>query len=349
MTRAFTLILLSLLLTGQIWGQEQIQNSLIVKRTATWCSTCGGNAWDIMSDLVTQHEGQAVIQGAHHSSSSDLHHPDALALIEGLEPSFGQPVFFHNGDNIGGGIAATQNTLDDLVAQTAMQGPLAQTELVLGYDSQEDDVYVQAQVRFFEGTSGTYHLSVFLVEKEVVGFQQNRGPNAVHKRVFRGAITEEVFGEEIASGSIGAGNLYFWEGGLDVSDYALDNLQFAAVIWERQGDSYQFVNAIASDQIELIDPTSIREAGLAPWRAKLLSAMGNGVVRVEVQSPEALRPFSIELLDLQGRHLGDLYAGTLLPGIHQLELPLPFALPTGMYLLRLRSGSHFSTLKAMIR
>lgn len=349
MTRWITTAILFTLFHGAVLSaQEQVQRSFIVKRTATWCSICGSTAWDIMSDLVEAKEDQAVILSAHHSASSNLHHPDASALIDGMEASFGQPVFFHNGNNVGGGSATTETALNNLIAQTATELPLAQTALSLGYDSEQELVWVTAEVQFFEATTGSYQLALYLVEKEVVGFQQNRGPDAVHKRVLREALTDDVFGEPIAGGPIAADDRFLWEGTADVSGYELENLQIAAVLWQAAGDGHTYVNAMVSDQFELLEPTAVRINRPDSWQDRILG-MAGGDLQLEVDTGYDHPRFRIDLLDAGGRMLAILFEGMLPAGRHRWAISRAGHLPPGIYWLRMQSASQLRTKKLLIR
>ena len=345
-----TPLLLSLLFifTGTLLGQEaaitvpQNQKSLITKRTATWCPNCADeSAWDLKNRLIVDLADQALVISGHHSTASRLHSPAAKDLIDNFQRTFSQPVFYFNTEYVGNGGTQTEATVKQRVSNAASQNPTAQTGLRIFYDEAQNLLEVQTRSTFFDDASGQYFLGLYLVEKSVIETQSALSSQADHKNVLREAISDGSFGEEIASGTIGAGANFDAVKQYQFSEVFLsDNFMVAAILWKKdENGTYEFVNLNTSDEFltQVVSKTygiaAVQQYQIQPT---LTQNYSRAVIGLEQSLPNA----TLRIYNWQGQLLQQVFQGDLSAGVHQFELQVEQA---GTYLVTLQSGIQRST------
>lgn len=324
----------SLSLVAQEIEVPQTQRSLITKRTATWCSICGGSAWDTF-ESVFNNTPEALTVAAHHSSSSMLHSSTAQNLVDAFEVSFGQPVFFFNEARVAG---ANFSSLDNIAKMTAQENPVAQTGLKITYDGSDNTLYVQTKTKFFQAAEGDYFLAVILARKQVVGFQSNRSNMATHKNVLHTTLSGEITGDALLSGSIAADTEQDQTFSTilpdDLSD--LNNLRVISILWKKNAESFEVVNINDSDVVAF---GTVNTAALAKLEQgfQLMPSVTTQSSTVQLELDESLSRVEFSLLNAQGQLIQFLYKGSLTAGTHQFLIEKTASMPAGLYFVRVQT------------
>lgn len=345
-----TPLLLSFLLlaTFGLFAQEeaitapQNQQSLITKRTATWCPNCADDsAWGLKNRLIVDLANQALVIAGHHSSASRLYSPAAKDLIDNFQITFSQPAFYFNNESVGRGGSQTESDIKQKVSTAISQGPTAQTGLRLIYDEAQNLLEVQSRSTFFSGASGTYYLGYYLVEKSVIETQSALSSAADHKNVLREAISDGSFGELLTNGSIDANANFDASKQYQFSEpFLTANFLVLAILWEQnESGGYDFVNLNTSDNFtsRVVSKTygieALNEYQIQPT---VTQSTSQAVIDLDRALPNA----TLSIYNWQGQLLQQVFQGNLNAGQHQFSLNVAQA---GTYIVTLQSGQQVST------
>ncbi len=327
-----------------------IQNSLVTKHTATWCTNCGRTAWDIYQEIVDDVKAGAVILSAHRSRSSDLYSKAGEDLLDNLPNVIYQPEFFVNEEKMSGTAATLAGNIKDKILSNTMADPLAQSgvEMYINEDG-SGPLTIRTNTKFFQNTSGTYHLAVWLLEKEAIANQSGRSSTAAHKKVLKKALTEETFGVEIAHGSTGAGTEvgqsfeYEFEEGENPG-----NLEIIVSIWKKEEDHFSYVNSMSSSEFWARSVTNVNELeGLLQSFSVMPNLISNEAI-VEIQLAANLEDAELGLYNLYGQLVQPVFSGKLQAGLNRFSLEV-LDQSAGMYVLNLRFKEGVVSNKVIIR
>lgn len=313
-----------------------VQHSLVTKRTATWCPNCAGYAWTMMENFIDNYNDKALSINAHHSNTSNLHSTTAEALIDNLEYSFYQPVFFHNTTNVGGSGSSVENTIIDKINAAAGTTPSAQTGLSVRYNPGTDMLEVSTETKFFQATSGDYRLSVFLIEKQVIADQATMGTNILHKNVLRKNISGSGFEGPLQNGSISQNAIIPAQYSATLGTLDVSNLLVATIIWKFENDAYKFINCNFTDYID--QATSLTELDAAVGKAILFPTTFREQATLQLDLNQELATSRIEVVDNNGRMLKTVYSGKLQEGQYTFEIQAADLQAKGTYFVRLTSN-----------
>lgn len=320
----------------------QTQQSLITKRTATWCPNCADDsAWGLKNSLITDLGNQALVISGHHSSASRLYSPAAKDLINNFQTSFSQPVFYFNNELIGSGGSGTEAEIKQKVSTAASQSPVAQTGLRLYYDDTQNLLEVESRSTFFEGASGEYYLGYYLVEKSVIEFQSSLSSTADHKNVLREAISNGSFGELLVSGNISAGTSFDTLKQYQFTEPLMTpNFMILAILWEKdENGSYNLVNLNTSDEFSSrVVSKTYGISALNQYQIQPTVSRSTSQARIDLE--RSLPNATLRIYNWQGQFIQQVYQGNLSKGQHQFDLNVEQA---GTYLVTLQSGQQVST------
>ncbi len=331
-------LLLVISIFGSVHAQEVAprQQALITKRTATWCTICGLESWDTYKGIVETLQDRSLVIAAHESRSSDLYAPVGEALIDNFEASFGQPFYYFNEEIIGRGDQSTADSIIARVERAEAQFPLAQSALEAFYDPALDKLYIETALEFFQDTSGTYHMGVYLIRGNYVGPQANRGSQAEHKHVLHSSFTGLPFGPELLSGQIAVGDR--WSGAVEMflpEEIDTADVMIAAIIWKAAGERFEYVNSNFTYDLQPLMANSVSETTLANAMIVRNNPTPDQAV-LELRLPESLPDAEVALFDLSGKKLSTIHRGGLAEGDHTFTVSVK-NYPEGTYLLRLQT------------
>ena len=325
-------------------GQEQIsvsstKKALVTKRTATWCTICGGFAWDMMERLEAEYDStQAVFVKAHHSSGSRLHSEVAEAWIDAFESSFSQPRFYVGVKVLGSGSPSVESTIEDRIDAVHTETPVAQAGLDVTFEPVSRSLRVRAAMAFFQSEAeGSFRLGLYLVERSVVEEQAGRSSAATHVNVLRESLTEHPFGTLVHSGTTAAGERFNTELFYNLpAEYNMNNALILAVIWDDTDDQIRVVNTTSTGTYSLMQTSGAQP----PLLAGQFRLLGNPVAD-ELQLEIALEHVKGELdwavIDLAGRIRQYGQWQTLSPNAQQQSIDVS-DLESGTFVLRLTDG-----------
>lgn len=344
MKKFYFFLIIGFLSQMTAFGQEvaQEQQVVISKIGATWCPNCGLSAWDNFTTIHDEFDGQAVILSLHPSRSSRLHAPEAIDLSENLPQAFGQPLFYVNRTKYATG-SIVQNT--GVAVENAKNAtPLANTGITATIKNGQ--LEVDAKVKFFQEGNGDYFLSLLVVEDGVVEIQSQRGSDAIHKKLLRTSLLGGTFGQMIGSGTIPADSEFTFSDTKEMeADWDRDNLEVAAIIWQKVDNNYEFVNAYSVDASFSTAVNFLEKSGvdltIAPTLLKTSAT-------VSLASPIQLDQVDIAIFAANGQQIKTLYAGNIAQGkqtftIQRADLPA-----SGVYFLRMESKGSVLSRKLVV-
>ena len=324
---------------------ERVQRPLITKTTATWCGPCGSWGWDLFEDLVDDNADRAILMATHYSG--ELRSTAGTELSAGFGAT-GQPQFFLSGSRVPATSSSAQTargTFEVEVTTLSGMSPLAgvtayQTGVSAGV------AQIRADVEFFSEARGDYYLAVYAVEEGVVNAQASRGAEAVHKRVLRTSIGA-TYGADLGTGDVyAAGATASVQAEIEwPSEYDLDNVRLVAVLWERDGDDYAYVNG--AENLSWRDPVGTRELDAA--RASLANFSEGQQLTTTLTAHTALTGVRVSLLDAGGRVVGVRELGEVPSGKTVLTWADAAPLAVGYYAVRLESASGRLVRPAVVR
>lgn len=243
---------------------SQTSMPLISKKTATWCGPCGTWGWSTFKTMVDQNIENAILIELHQSTSSKLHADVATALYKEFDQIGSTPAFYVGTTNMTqysetGGIftGSTITRVKEKADSMAIAVPINS-----GFDAkvEGDMIVMDAKVKFFEESEGEYYLGAYVSEKDVLGYQNGIGNDAVHYNILRAAMTTDPFGEKIAEGTTTADTEFDFDLSLAVdAGWKKGDLQVFTVIWKKEENgSYTFqsgytetlVTSIGEDPIQ---------------------------------------------------------------------------------------------------
>ena len=197
---------------------------------------------------------------------------------------------------------------------------------------------IQARSQFFEKTSGEFYLAIYLIENNFVGYQAGQGSNAQHKNIFRGGIGDHHFGDLLVAGSVEADQVFEIQHtfNLNASGYQADNIKIVAVLWEKVGNRYEYVNVNSTSAIELVSANEEINRRVSLFQVTPNPVSTHATILLSLEQP--LDQLALDVLSLDGRKVGAIVAPDFLgAGAHQLPWYLGKPLSPGVYLLRLQS------------
>lgn len=246
------LILTALLFVVLVKAQEinNEQWTVITKRTATWCTFCGQYGWDMFEGLQEEftEEDDVLLIAAHYSG--DLQNDAATDIVANFGGS-GQPTFFLNNDNmfvtsgnVNAKIQEARQTVDLLNSFDPFAG--------IGIEATDNgnmNIEVNAAVEFMTDLSGDFYLGLYEINNNIIANQASQGLNTLHKKVLTRQIIEGEgsFGKLISSGDVGMGDKIMVEANFDLIDEATEDLEVAAILWNKVGNDYLVFNAYVTD------------------------------------------------------------------------------------------------------
>lgn len=313
------------------------QIPMITKISASWCPHCGNWGWNFFEGLLENNASKAILMTAHYSGDYRTGEGAALASNFGI---ISQPEFYLGTDKISansGNYTQMISMVTNEVNNMANLTPRAQSGLKLGLQP-DGMLRVQARAQFFEKTSGEFYLGIYLLESNFVGYQAGQNNMAQHKNIFRGGLGEQDFGDLLAAGSVEVDQSFEVEHflNLNATGYQSSNIEIVAVLWEKVGNKYEYVNANSSTTIEFL--SSNEEVNK---RVNLFQVSPNPVVSqatIDLVLHQPLDQVFFDVLSLEGKRVASLAAPDFLTaGTHRLPWRINGNLSSGVYLLRLQS------------
>ena len=320
------------------------QKSLITKITATWCPNCGGWGWSFFDDIYEDNKDKALIIKANYSGQ--LQNETAADFASNFNVNY-QPYFIlgNENQNVTSVNTATKRTeIKNQVDENFNATPIANAGMLV--EKNGNTINVTTRTRFFQQTQGEYYLGVYVIENGVINFQQGQGSNAVHKNVLRASMSSSSFGIMIDEGTIPELSEYFHEFSIDIGNWNENNLEIAAILWERVGGSYNFVNVNSTTEISTVGVTDLTEDEIG---FNVYPTLTNSDATIELALKNAHSNVQLDLVDTNGRTLSNIYKGRLESGKQTFEVERSLVDAKGLYYITLRSEDAVATKKIIFQ
>lgn len=313
---------------------EPIQRSLITKRTATWCSPCGGWGWDFFHDAVEQNEEKAFFFAAHHSG--DLVNPTSNAITSNWG-AIGQPRFYFDEVDIFAGsstAAAKLVELKDMVDAAYETEPTVGVGLEVFWDVENEQILINTNTKFFQNATGEFYTGVYLVEDNVINFQQGQGSDANHERVLRASFSDDAFGVPFVDSEFAANDEFpnqFTMTGIENPMVSNLDYEYVAVVWQKVGDLYEVANVNGTTEISEFVINSIEE--ITTTGVTVYPSVFSDLVTVDFELTTAVERAEFTVYDLTGKAVFTSVTNSLSSGQQAISLDLSAIATTGTYLL----------------
>lgn len=331
------LLFMSLFVGAQAIEVPNTQIPLITKISASWCPHCGNWGWDFFDGLLEDNAGKAILITTHYSGDYQTDDGQALATNFGI---ISQPEFFLGTDKISansGNYSSMIPMVNSNVSSQRSEKPMVQSGLKLSLQT-TGMLKVEAKAKFFENGNGEYYMGLYLVENDFVGYQSGQGNGAQHKNLFRGSLMGNTFGDLLGVGMMAANTEIEMETDFDLnaSGFQAGNIEIIAIIWEKVGDKYKYVNANSSKSIQLVSANEEVEKRVTQFTVAPNPIEKRAVIDLQLANP--LEAFQLKWITLDGKIIQVLSSATSInAGKHRFEIEKPASLTAGVYLLQLTS------------
>lgn len=179
-----------------------VKHVLLEDYTGVKCVNCPA-AGEIALDLQKRYDHKVIVLGVHAGAMAMVPAFD-LRTLEGEEWwkffNFQQnPVGTINRKMVNGGYAYDSPLWEDAVAETLQEEATVDMNAEINFNEANRELKVEVASEFLAEMSGTYALTVCIMEDSIVGLQTTPGGNLkdyVHRHVFRGTMNG-AWGEEL--------------------------------------------------------------------------------------------------------------------------------------------------------
>ena len=265
--------------TAEAFEVANTQNTFLVYNTATWCGPCGtyggptfkgvlDNADVVAVDLHTS--GSSLLTPIYSpggaKKDSAMIAPFAIYLYAQTKPNGYIPHFFANNTFLGGS-EVTSTSITSAANTFKATAPAA--GVAVRATATGNAIKIDYKAKSFTANSGEYYMSLFLCEKSVTATQTGApGGITEHKNIVRATaystaaspldafsptavMTNPTAGQEVS----GTQN-FTWElpaiaaryNGFKRWDaFTTANTMVAAILWKKNGTTYEVVNASKCD------------------------------------------------------------------------------------------------------
>ena len=330
------ILLLSTFLSLTILSIAQVSEThmaLVNPKTATWCTPCG--EWGIESTaiMVDENLDKAVFIELHNSDL--LSNPFNDEILENYPLTLYTPAWYVNGvdrtfhEDLGQIPTYTENNVQNDVDSTYDVPPLANTNFTFSISG--DMLTVNTETKFFQNGDGEYYLAIYVVEDDVDEEQDGAAASYRHDFTLRSGMTStNTYGEMINDAPVTSGTEFTDTYTLELdAEWQQPKIWLAAVIWEKIGDAYSYINAYTDYERIAV---AIEDNPYSSASVSLLQNPTSGTSQLLVNS-EFADDAQITLMDLNGRVIKNIYSGYLSVGENYIEVQVA-DIPAGMYLIK---------------
>lgn len=333
--QSFTILIAALFLVQGIAQQvEQQQRSLLTKRTADWCPYCGTWGWNYFKGAIDQNGDKAVFIAAHYDGG--LENIAATEITNNLGGGY-QPRFFLDDTDQGvssGSVTTKLTALKGLIDDNFTQAPIVNCGFEPIYTN--GDIKVAAKVKFFKAAQGDFYLGVYLLENNVVAFQKEIGPNAVHQKLLRKSFTSEIFGQQISNGDVAADQSFDLNFSVETEDPASHDYEIIGIIWKKESDKYLPINVWGTSQIGAVSGSNIINKD--PENSMtIVPNVAQDFTKIVIEQVDNQSLAILEVLDLNGRVVLILHNGILKKGYTHFDLQTSELGKKGLHFIRLKT------------
>ncbi len=341
------LLFFLLFFSGSLFSQIEVdekQRSLIVKRTADWCPNCGTWGWSFFESLIEENAETASAIAAHHSGG--LQTEVGLALTNAFGGS-GQPNFFLGKDLISvnsGNWSSVKNTVKESIDNLYNgESPIASMGLRMSINN-DDEIFLEGRTIFYQDFNADVYVSLFIIENNLVSMQSGQGDDALHQKTLRSELTGNAFGSLISQGAVESGTEVMLSVAFPQNpNLANDNLEIVAVLWEKNGEEYSFINT--SSVSEFSEFVSSNKQVLSKEAYKISPNISEENISIHINALQNSSEADIKLFNLNGQLIKQIYKGEI-RGSQNFEIQKSaLNISAGIYLVNITMDGKSATEK----
>ncbi|MFZ1704034.1 MAG: Omp28-related outer membrane protein [Saprospiraceae bacterium] len=337
MKKVSLLLIFSMIVFSNTHAQEinKKQWTLFSKTTADWCPNCGTWGWNMNKQLIEKvGDKNSIIWGLH--VSGDLTNQTAKDLAANLGVNY-HPIFFEGQSNMNvssGNIPQKLDEAESIVDLNAILDPFAGIGVTATIDD-DNTLEVKAEVEFLSNVEmGNYYLGLYLVEDNVVHFQQSIGSNAVHRYILRRSLLSSTFGDNLTSGEVASGAKFNVETTIPNIGGNKTNLKVVAIIWNKSTEGkYRFFNG---NQVNVAITSGTNDQDV-PF--DIFANFQQDNLSIHFKNEDIVPTIDLTIIDIQGK---DIFS-TQISNEASWEKSIYLPIPTGQYFLKFDAKKHGST------
>lgn len=329
MKKRLPIILALFFVVTTIFAQRIPPNKpVIFKATSTECNICGLKAWDELKDAIDLHENDAVIMATHPLVESQLHTTTSTALIENTPLFFGTPSFFINNQSL-----PFQWLGEARLMLEAFQERQVVAHPFIDYIIEGQELKVQVKTQFFRRTNRPHYVGVYVLEDELVAYQNNRGPEELHSKIVRTHIGENTFGTLLSEEEIVVNQEFITNYTLTLDpEWLTENIELAVIIWEKRGERYEVVNSNTAFEPTALS-TSINVLEANHINLSIQPTIITNSAAIQLDLPIALEDLNLQVVNSLGQAVKNIFSGNLTKGVHSFVLNRNDYATGGLYFL----------------
>eukprot|EP01012_Entosiphon_sulcatum_P013966 TRINITY_DN19118_c0_g1_i1.p1 TRINITY_DN19118_c0_g1~~TRINITY_DN19118_c0_g1_i1.p1 ORF type:complete len:359 (-),score=52.87 TRINITY_DN19118_c0_g1_i1:992-2068(-) len=240
--------------SAQVPAPLKENKGMFAKISATWCGPCGAWGWTLMDGLISTNANDIPISFFPSSSDGapwqnlDFYNATNVTFSNAISftgyPSYSANFVDKSAANTSGGSVNTAGVTTDVNAALAsfrtapVVASTGYTYKIVG-----NNITVDTKTKFWAAASGNYYLAVLLLEN-AKHIQNSQSGVVQHHGVLRASMSTNVWGEQIATGSIAANAEYTKSYTFTVTDTKWDKTLFhpVVVLFKQNGSKYDYVN-----------------------------------------------------------------------------------------------------------
>ena len=250
--RKALLLIFGCIVMNDAYAQVPVKRAmgLVQKAIYTTCAPCGGWGWilheEIMADNMTGATPNGFVLSVYgipihnyYNSVADTLGKWAVSWPNWAMNNVNRTVIV-SGGNID--TFSTRRNIKKAVDSFAAIPPVASTGFTCSVSG--STLIVNTKTTFWAAATGTYNLAMYIVEDSVYGSQAGQAGYVYHRNVLRGQVSGTEYGEQIASGTIGANSGYTKNYIYAITDtsWKKSRLKVIAVLWKKAGSVWELIN-----------------------------------------------------------------------------------------------------------
>ncbi len=183
-------------------------------------------------------------------------------------------------------------------------------------------IQVDTKTKFFDMLQSDIYVGVYLVKDHVIWDQSGKSDNADHRYLLRDHGTDDVFGKLIASGGVDLTLDYMVSTSFDITDPEnLGDYSVVAIVWNKQGSKYTFLNGYVEDDITEIISSVANPLSDAISSVSYQSSEDRLNIRLRFSHDPGMVNYHVYSMD--GKTLSQGSLGSLTVSDYQFQLDIP--------------------------
>lgn len=244
---------------GSCTYPENIKRALVFKASATWCEECGLSGKSFSDDITSTYPNAQIIEIHRNDDLSSNVGSLLRAYLDTVNIFSGVPSFYIGTERIdSNNYSLLSSSVNSEISEAS------EVNLALNHNFNDSTLNINIHSQLANGFNGTScYLAVYIMEDGVVKPQEidgyidpvsgtNFDQNFVHDNILRAEASASAspFGVPIVFRSDGNNIISYNSINLQPSTiWNYSNLYIVAVIWQKNGDDFRFINYVRSTSL----------------------------------------------------------------------------------------------------